>query len=113
MGTICPEEEVDVAKWELLFAACEEDEDSDMPPRKRPKIAESTGQSSAIDSGSKAYAPVLQDGCSNSAYVRASSERERQRERERGRGGGEGGREGGREGGKERERARENAHVCA
>ena len=36
MGTICPEEEVDVAKWELLFAACEDDEDMPMTNTNRP-----------------------------------------------------------------------------
>lgn len=53
MGSICPEEEVDVDTWELFLRACEEDEDSDMPPRKRTKTGESIEQSSAIDSGSK------------------------------------------------------------
>lgn len=54
MGSICPEEEVDVDTWELFLRACEEDEDSDMPPRKRTKTGESIEQSSAIDSGARA-----------------------------------------------------------
>ena len=56
MGAICPDEEVEVATWEELFAACEGDEDSDMPPRKRHKNGESTGQSSAFVGGSNSPA---------------------------------------------------------
>jgi hypothetical protein len=39
-----------------VVSPCEEDEDSDMPPRKRTKTGESIEQSSAIDSGSKSPA---------------------------------------------------------
>jgi hypothetical protein len=56
MGNICPEEELDDHTWEFLLRACEEDEDNDMPPRKRTKTGESIEQSSAIDSGSKSPA---------------------------------------------------------
>jgi hypothetical protein len=52
MGNICPEDEVDDDTWELFLKACEEDEDIEMPQRKRAKTRESTEQSSAIDSGS-------------------------------------------------------------
>ena len=56
MGNICPEEELDDHTWEFLLRACEEDEDNDMPPRKRTKTGESIEQSSSIDSGSKSPA---------------------------------------------------------
>ena len=59
MGNICPEEELDDHTWEFLLRACEEDEDNDMPPRKRTKTGESIEQSSAIDSGSKSPAMAL------------------------------------------------------
>ena len=49
MGTIGPEEELDDDTWDLFLRACEEDEDSDMPPRKRTKTGESIEQSSVID----------------------------------------------------------------
>jgi len=52
MGNICPEEQVDDDTWELFRKACEEDEDADMPPRKRAKTREGTERSPAIDSGS-------------------------------------------------------------
>ena len=56
---------MDVDAWELFYRACEEAEDSDipprnsdMPPRKRSKTGDSTVQSSAIDSSSKIPAPA-------------------------------------------------------
>jgi hypothetical protein len=90
MGTIYPEEEVDDDTWELFFSACEEDEDSDMPQRKRTKTGESTEQSSAIDSGSKspAMASVV---CGGGARSDAQPHVEQQVAGSSSRGGGGGG----------------------
>jgi len=90
MGNICPEEELDDHTWEFLLRACEEDEDNDMPPRKRTKTGEIIEQSSSIDSGSKspAMASVV---CGGGARSETQPHVEQQVIGSSGHGGGHGG----------------------